>query len=308
VRSGLLSLLLLLLPLLAQAVPPAGHVQLKLLVQRMNVNDYSIRKQLRVEADLTAPDAGRFAQLEQARLTVVSPAGVSAKVRPYRIKVADKKFKAARAEVVFKLVEDSASKQRSNVPRGYFAAEGPYGVRVELAGESYSGRVSFGAPIALTVSQAGQSSASFALDARQPIELVTAPQAFGPVYYKQQDVSNVFYQLANMDDALKDSDFRAEAESPQYFFQLRAGGLNDSKTQLIDPTAYIAGAQRGLIRSEQTLSPMVIPAGGLNAGQNLLIDFSRKETRQDYVFRSRSDSFSASAVVRERIVYIYELR
>ena len=289
-------------------MPQAKHVQLKLLVQRMNVNDYSIRKQFRVEADISAPDAARFDRLDSARLIVVSPSGVSAKVRPYRIHVADKRFKAARAEVVFKLAEDSASRQRSNVPFGFFAGEGPYTVRVELLGESYSGRISFGAPIALIVSQASAAPAGFALDAARPIELVTSPQSFGPVYYKQQDVANVFYQLANMDDALKSVDFRAEAESPQYFFQLRAGAVGESKTTLIDPAVYITDAQNGVIRSVQALTPMVLPAGGLNAGQNLVIDFSRKETLHDGVFRSRSDNFSTSAVVRERIVYIYELR
>ena len=50
-------------------------------VQRMNVNDYSIRKQFRVEADISAPDAAHFNRLDRARLIVVSPSGVSAKVR-----------------------------------------------------------------------------------------------------------------------------------------------------------------------------------------------------------------------------------
>jgi len=193
------------------------------------------------------------------------------------------------------------------VPRGYFAAEGPYTVRVDLPWASYSGRVRFGAPIALTVTQDGRVAPGFMLNAAQPIELTTLPQSFGPVYYKQQNLANAFYQLANMDDALRGADFRAETESPQYFFQLRAGGLDETTTKLIDPAAYISGAQHGLIRSEQALSPMVIPAGGLNAGQNLLIDFSRKETLQDGVFQSRSANFSATAIVKERIVYIYEL-
>jgi hypothetical protein len=288
-------------------VPAAEHVRLQLLVQRMNVNDYSIRKQFRLDADITAEDPKRFDRLDSARFVVISPSGVSAKVRPYYIKVADKHFKAARAELVFKLVEDTASRQRSNVPVGYFAAEGPYTVRLELPGANYSGRVEFGPPIALTVSQNGAAPSGFALDAAQPIELLTAPQSFGPVYYKQQDVRNVFYQLANMDDALKDADFRVEAESPQYFFQLRAGGLGDASTRLIDPAAYISGAQHGLIRSAQAVTPLLLPGGGLNAQQNLLMDFSRKETLQDGVFRSSSDNFSATAVVRERVVYIYEL-
>lgn len=306
-RGFLTLLFVLLLPHLARAVPQAEHVQLKLLVQRMNVNDYSIRKQFRLEADVATEEPARVEQLDRARFIVVSPSGVSAKVRPYRIKVGDRRFKAARAEVVFKLVEDSASRQRSNVPAGYFASDGPYAVRVELPWASYSGRVSFGTPVALTVSQNGVAPSGFTLSAAEPIELLTAPQFFGPVYYKQQDISNVFYQLANMDDALKDADFRAEAESPQYFFQLRAGGLGESTTKLIDPAAYISGAKHGLIRSEQAVSPMTLPAGGLNAGQNLLVDFSRKETLQDGVLRSRDENFSATAVVRERVVYIYEL-
>ena len=84
----------------------------------MNVNDYSIRKQMRADVQITTSDARRLDRLEDARLVVVSPSGVSARVRPYRIKVPDKRFKALRAEVVFKLVEDSASKPRSNLPRG----------------------------------------------------------------------------------------------------------------------------------------------------------------------------------------------
>jgi hypothetical protein len=273
----------------------------------MNVNDYSIRKQVRAEVRIAAEDHRQLEDLESARMVVVSPGGTSAKVRPYRIRRHGKRFKAARAEVIFKLQEDTASGQRSNVPAGYFAADGPYRVRIELPGETYRGQVSFGAPIALRVTQDGEPQPDFILDHALPIELATVPQSFGPVYYKHRDLSNAFYQLANMENSLLETgDFRAQEESPQYFFQLRAGPLGSDRTKVIDPAAYISGARHGLIRAEQVASPMLLPPGALDAGLNLLVDFSRKETGNSSL-SSTSENYSQHVTVRERVIYVFEL-
>jgi hypothetical protein len=293
----------------ARAVPEAEHVRLRLLAQRMNVNDHSIRKQVRVDLTASSSDASRLDNIENSRLTVVNPQGISAKVRPYKVEHSGKRFKAARADVVFKLVEDSASVRRSNVPQGFFAGQGPYRVRVDMRWESYKGGFSFGDPIALRVTQDGVAAQKFVLDSAQQTELSTLPQTFGPVYYKRHDVTNFMYQIANMDDALQSADFHAEVESPQYFFQLRLGRSGESQTQLLDPTVYIAGAEHHLIRSEQALSPMLLPAGGLSTGQTLLADFSRSETmKPDSVFHSASENFSDQVVVQDRVVYAFEVR
>ncbi len=274
----------------------------------MNVNDYSIRKQVRADVSVASSDPRRLENLEDARMVLVSPGGVQAKVRPYRITRGGKRFKAARAELVFKLVEDTASRQRSNVPRGYFDGEGPYHLRIEMRGEHYRGQFSFAQSVALRVTQDGVAQSDFALDAAAPIELSTLPQSFGPVYYKRQDAGNAFYQLANMEDALQRADFRVHEESPRWFLQLRVGRSGSQDTQLLDPAAYISGALPHLIRADLAQSPMVIPAGGLNAGSTLLIDFSREKSQQDNVLHSSSEAYSASLEVRERVAYIFELR
>jgi hypothetical protein len=213
-----------------------------------------------------------------------------------------------RADVLFKLVEDTASRSRSNVPAEYFSAEGPYAVRIELGGRNYRARVSFGAPLAVRVTQAGQIPVGRVLDTGQPIELTTTPASFGPVYYKRHDPTSSFYQLANMGDALSSGEFRTPAESPQYFLQLSLAARGESKTALLDPTAYIAGARHGMVRADQAETPVVLPAGGLNPGPTLLIDFSREESRRDNPLYSRDNDLSAEVIVRERIICMYELR
>src|SRR4051812_44874827 len=64
ITSVVTALLLALLPLSANAVPQADHVQLKCLLQRMNVNDYAIRKQVRVYVTVAASDESRLEQVE----------------------------------------------------------------------------------------------------------------------------------------------------------------------------------------------------------------------------------------------------
>jgi hypothetical protein len=303
------ALLLVALPHSAVAVPKADHVRLQLSALRMNVNDYSIRKQIRVDVELSAEDENRLGQIEESRLTVINPSGVSARVRPYKIIRQPKRFKSGHAEVIFKLVEDSASKPGSNVPRGFFSADGPYRVRVDMRWESYRGKVSFGVPVAARMTQDGYPLRDFVLNSQAPLELVTTPQTFGPVYYKRQDATNFLYQLAGMDDALQRGDFHAPVESPQYFFQLRVGRIGDPTTKLLDPSAYIPGAQHHMIRSDSAVSPIVLPAGGFSDGQTLLLDFSRIDTAPpNSVFESSNPNFSDQVVVQERVLYALEVR
>lgn len=307
----LLLVALLLMPgqPLNAAVPEADHVRLKLVASRLNVNDYSIRKQIRVDMTVSASDAARLDRIEDSRLTVINPSGVSARVKPFRVKLGERRFKAGHADLVFKLIEDSASRHGSSVPRGYFNAAGPYRVRIDMRWESYRGIVSFGAPVALKLAADGQALSSFVLPPGVALEVASLPQRFGPVYYKRPDTTNFAFQLAGIDDALTSGDYRPPVESPQFFFQIRAGRIGQEQTTLVDPAAYIPGAQPHMIRSDSAATPISFPAGAFSAGQTLLIDFSRSETAEpDSVFSSTNRRFSEHVVIQERVVYALEVR
>ena len=126
-------------------------------------------------------------------------------------------------------------------PPGFFSADGPYEVVLTLRGNYITGTFSFGEPLAMAVSQAGQAVDNFSLKAEAPLTVATTPAEFGPVYYKRQDLTNFVFQMANMDQALAGGDFHAPIESPRYVFQVRAGDADGGTTRLIDPSRYIKG-------------------------------------------------------------------
>lgn len=292
------------LPLAARAVPPADHVRIECIALRLNVNDYSIRHQIKLLVTVASSDEARLALVENALLTVTNPAGqaVNLAVREYH--QTPKQFKAANARLLFKAVEDSADSALSNVPVGFFTGSGPYQLALSLLGQTYSGAFSFGAPLKLSVEQQGRAISNFTLSVEQPVTIVTEPTEFGPVYYKRQDPSNLFYQLANIDQALEGGDYHAPVESPRYVFQISIGDGTGGPTRLLDPSRYIAGFEPHLIRSDSTTTPLAFAANEFAPGDAVVVDFTREEAAPpDCGFSGPDQNFSAQLVVQDRVVY-----
>jgi hypothetical protein len=295
------------LPLAAQAVPEADHVHLELDALRLNVNDYSLKHQVKAVLTVTAEDESRFSGVDLALMTIVNPLGEDVTLGHHKYVFNEKKFKAANAIVIFKAVEDSSAplpSELSNVPPGFFCADGPYLISITLRGETISGEFSFGPVLKMGVAQGGEPVTNFCLATEAPFEITTVPQEFGPVYYKRQDLTNFVYQLANMDQALESGDFHAQQETPRYVFQVRAGNGDGGPTRLIDPSRYIKGWEQHLIRSELTATPLSFPAGEVAPGEVVVIDFQREDIPgPDSVFGAEITSFSSRATITDRVVF-----
>jgi len=299
--------LVLALPLGAAAVPEADHIHLELDALRLNVNDYSLKHQVKAVLTITAEDESRFSGADLALITIINPVGEDVTLGHYKYVFNEKKFKAANAIVVFKVVEDSSAplpSELSNVPPGFFCADGPYHVSIILRGEVISGEFSFGPALGMGVSQGGEPVTNFCLAAEEPFQVATDPQEFGPVYYKRQDLTNFVYQLANMDQALEGGDFHAQVETPRYVFQVRAGKGDGGPTRLIDPARYIVGHEKHLIRSEQTATPLSFQAGEVTPGEVVVIDFQREDVpAPDSLFGAETASFSSRVLITDRVVF-----
>ena len=295
------------LPLAAAAVPEADHVHLELDALRLNVNNYSLKHQVKVLLTVTAEDEDRFSGVDLALLTITNPVGEEVTLGHHKYVFNEKRFKAANAVVLFKAVEDSTApmpSEMSNVPTGFFCADGPYQVLITLRGESITGGFSFSDALGMEVSQDGGTVSNFCLAAESPFEITTTPSAFGPVYYKRQDVTNFVYQMASMDAALESGDFHAPVESPLYIFQVRAGDGDGGPTRLIDPSRYIEGWEEHLIRSDKTATPLVFPGHELDPGEVVVVDFLREDTPEpDSVFRAEKTGFSSRVKVTDRVVF-----
>jgi len=295
------------LPLLAQAVPEAHHVRVECTVLRLNINDYSLRHQIRLQVTLSAPTQDDFSGVDLALLSITNPAGATLTLPPRDVRIQPRQFKAAHANLVFKAIEDSQApfpQEPSNVPAGFFSTTGPYTLDLTVRGELYSGQVSFGEPLGLTITQDGQPVSRFCLAAEKPLVVTTSPAGFGPVYYKRQDMTNFFFQLASMEQALASKDYHPQLESPRYLFQVRIGDADGGPAQLLDPARYIDGYQPFLIRSEQTSTPLAFQPEEYEAGQAVIIDFTRYDTLPaDTVFVTASEHFSCQTEIQDRVVY-----
>lgn len=291
----------------ALAVPEVDHVHLELSALRLNVNNYSLKHQVKAVATITAEDESRFSGVDLALLTISNPAGESVTLSHYKYVFNEKKFKAANAILLFKAVEDSVApmpSELSNVPAGFFSADGPYSVVLTLRGEYISGGFSFGEPLAMSVTQSGEPVGNFCIAAEQGFEVATTPAEFGPVYYKRQDLTNFVYQLANMDQSLETGDYHTPVESPRYVFQVRAGDNTGGVTRLIDPQRYIAGYEPHLIRSELTATPLGFAAGEFAPGEVVVIDFLREDIpAPDSVFAAQACSLSSHVTIQDRVVF-----
>jgi hypothetical protein len=287
----------------AWGVPPARHVRLECVALRLSVNDYSIRHQIKLLATITSDDEAALALVENGLLTVTSPTGqlVDLAVREYHEQ--PKQFKAATARLLFKAVSDSANPRLGNVPEGFFVGEGPYQLKLVLLGETYTGSISFGAPLKMAIEQDGRAVRNFSLSCEQPVTIVTTPEQFGPVYYKRQDATNLFYQLASIDQALESGDFHSQVESPRYVFQISIGDSAGGPARLLDPSRYIQGFEPHLIRSDKTATPLSFAGAEFAPGEVVVVDFMREEAAAPDTGFTGGENFSTQLVVQDRVVY-----
>ncbi|GEM_PF-6325498 len=300
------ALLLAFPPVTAAAVPEADHVRIECIALRLKVNDYSIRHQVKLLVTVTTSDESRLSGVDLALLSLTSPAGVEVTMGCRECRVTPRQFKAANARLLFKAVEDSAAplpSAQSNVPPGFFDEAGPYQVSLTLRGELFSGEVSFGEPLAMSIEQDGRAAERFCLADELPLTITTKPAEFGPVYYKRQDLSGFVFQLASMNQALEGKDYHPQRESPQYVFQIRRGDAEGGPAALVDPSRYIAGHEKHLIRSDHTSTPLTFGAGEFRPGDVLIVDFMRQETPPPDAGFEQRDNFSAQVVVQDRVVY-----
>lgn len=300
------ALLLMIPPVTASAVPEADHVRIECIALRLKVNDYSIRHQIKLLVTVTTSDEERLSGVDLALLTLENPAGEEVTMGCRECRITPRQFKAANARLLFKAVEDSAAplpSPQSNVPPGFFTGSGSYRVGLMLRGELFEGEVSFGEPLAMSVEQDGRPAERFCLADELPLTITTAPAEFGPVYYKRQDLTGFVFQLASMNEALEGKDYHPQRESPQYVFQIRRGDAEGGPAALIDPSRYIEGHKKHLIRSDRTSTPLSFGADEFEPGDVLIVDFMRQETPPpDAGFKPLSN-FSAQVVVQDRVVY-----
>ncbi|MBN2080893.1 hypothetical protein JW859_01675 [bacterium] len=294
-------------PLQALAVPEARHVRLECTVLRLNVNDYSLRHQIRLQVSVSAPTEAELSGIELALLSITDSAGATVTLPPRDVRIQPRQFKAAHASLLFKAIEDSTApfpQEPSNVPAGFFGSAGPYTLDLTLRGELYSGQVGFGEPLGLAVTQDNQPVSRFCLATEKPFIVTTTPVEFGPVYYKRQDMTNFFFLMASMEQALESQDYHPQLESPRYLFQVRIGDADGGTAHLVDPGRYIDGYQPFLIRSDLTTTPLTFQPEEYLAGQAVIIDFTRYETMPaNSVFAADSEHFSSQTEIQERVVY-----
>ena len=287
------------------AVPEAGHILIECNVLRLNINNASTRHQVKVLVTVSSADEENQLALQRSMLSITRPDGMSATIGNYSRSSSPKQFKAAITRLLFKVVEDSAAPDKSNVEPGFFNSLGPYLLSLAIANETYTGEISFGEPLTLEVRQEGKPAVDFLLRDEAGLDLYTAPATFGPVYYRQQDMSNFVFQLANMDNSLKTGDYHAPVESPRYLFQVRISDGQGGPARLVDPARYIEGYQAHMIRSAQTSTPLHFSADEFSSGEAVVIDFQRESTLPpDTVFSGPSADLSSSVVVTDRVMYV----
>ena len=119
----------------ARAVPPASHVRLECYVLRLNVNGSTERRQLKMIVTVSSSEQQELEAARACQLVVRNAAGTGVSFNPRSVEVTPKRFKAGHTKLLFKVVEDAAVPELSNVPRGFFGASGPYSVRVKVGGK-----------------------------------------------------------------------------------------------------------------------------------------------------------------------------
>lgn len=305
--AALAGLGLLLAPPTAKAVPEADHVRLECSVLRLQVNDYSVRYQLKAQLAISAPSEAQLSGADLALMSIVNSAGEAVTIAPRSCQLSPRQFKAAHATLLFKAIEDTSAPfpaEPSNVPAGFLSAGGPFDILLIVRGEQFSGQVSFGAQLGMRVMQDGREISNFCLADELPCLVETEPSQFGPAYYKRQDLTNYVFQLASMEQALESQDYHPAVESPRYLFQLRIGDPDGGPTRLVDPQRYIEGYTPHLIRSEQTSTPLSFSADEFSSGDVVIIDFERTETLPpDALFSAARENFSSQTTVADRVVY-----
>ena len=300
---ALLGALALLAPGAARSVPEADHLRVECVVLRLAVNDYTVRRQVKLLCTLTASDESRLAGVEGAQLTITSPSGQGVTLAPQQVEILPRVFKAANAKLLFKAIDDTGAPSLNNVPRGFFTAPGQYRLRLSIRDQTVEGEVEFGEPVSLRAEQGGKIVQHFSLSAEQPLDILSDPAEFGPVYFRRQDLTNFLFQLANMDQALGGGDFRTPVESPLYIFQVRIGDMGGGPTKLLDPARYINGYQPHLIRSERTSTPLHFDANEFGPGQVVIVDFLRQDTLPDTEgLHGPQANFSSRTVVIDQMV------
>ena len=303
-----LVLLAVLGPAAATAVPEASHVRLECEALRLNVNNYTTRHQISLVVTISAPDESHFAGLEDALLHIADQSGTSVTIGPGKNSQSPRRFKAAHAKLKFKAISDPTDKTTTNVPEAFLDGDGPYRLILDLQGQTYSGEVSFSRRLGMSVLQLGAPAANFTLRSEAPFEIYTTPVEFGPVYYKQQDITNFMFQLANMSQALESLDYHTPVESPLYVFQIGVSDGAGGPTNLLDPAQYIAGYQRHLIRSESTATPLRFSPELFSTGDVVVVDFRRQDRREpDSVFSSDNPDLTDQVVVEDRVIFALEI-
>jgi hypothetical protein len=289
-------------------VPEASHVRLECEALRLNVNNYATRHQISLTVTVSAPDEAEFAGLEEARLTIADGSGEQVAIGPAKYSESPRRFKAAHAKLKFRAVSDPGDPETTNVPDGFFSGEGPYRLELELKGEQYYGEVEFARRLGMSVLQLGQPAANFTLRSEAPFEIYTTPAEFGPVYYKQQDITNFMFQLANMNQALEGGDYHSPVESPLYLFQIGVSDGEGGPTSLLDPAQYIAGYQPHLIRSDSTTTPLRFEPELFDTGDVVVVDFRRQDRAEpDSVFVSDNPDMTDQVVVEDRVIFALEI-
>lgn len=289
----------------AQAVPEVGHILIECEVLRLNVNNTTFRHQVKVLVTISAADEANQIELQRSMMTITRPDGTAATIGNYSRISSPKQFKTAITRLLFKVVEDSASPDDSNVEPGFFNSLGPYLLSLAIGGETYTGEISFGEPLTMEVRQEGKPAVNFVLRDEAGLDLYTAPATFGPVYYKHQDISNFVFQLANMDNSLETGDYHVPVESPRYLFQVRISDGQGGPARLVDPERYIEGFQAHMIRSDLTSTPLHFSADEFSSGEAVVIDFQRKDTLPpDTVFSGPDPDLSSNVVITDRVMYV----
>jgi len=301
--GAVLGVLALLAPAAVRAVPEADHLRVECVVLRLAVNDYTVRRQVKLMCTLASADESRLAEVEGAQLTITSPSGQGVTLAPQQVEILPRVFKAANAKLLFKAIDDSAEPSLNNVPQGFLGAPGQYRLKLSIRDETVEGEVGFGEGVSLRAEQGGKPVKHFTLSAEQPLDILSDPAEFGPVYFKRQDLTNFLFQMANMDQALSGGDFRTPVESPLYIFQVRIGDLSGGPTKLLDPARYIDGYQPHLIRSERTSTPLHFDANDFVPGQVVIVDFLRQDTVPDAEgLHGPQRNFSSRTVVINQMV------
>jgi hypothetical protein len=288
----------------ACAVPEVRHAHIDCAALRLKVGDHSVRHQVKLVLTLTAEEESALSGSDQSLLYIANPAGFSARIEPLSSKFTPRQFKVANSVLVFKAATDSADPSQNSVPADFFSDGGPYKLTLDALGERYTAEISFGPEVRLRCEQGGREITDFSMAEEQALRIFTDPDEFGPVYHKRQDTTNLFFQLANMDDALLGGDFHAPIESPLFVFSVRSAPSDGGPSRVVDPSLYISGAQEHLIRSAGAATPVELRAGLFSQGETVVVDFMRQETiPPDALFTAGKANVTSRAAQQDRVVY-----